>query len=58
MFIGQYVRLHTNDEWHGLYGIVCEIRNDEIIIFCMNKPCYNYVVKLEYIDDVLEVLDY
>ena len=58
MFVGQLIRLHTDDEWDGLYGMVFKIGGDEIIIFCMAKPYYNYIVKRENIRDVLEILDY
>ena len=58
MFIGQCIRLRTNDEWNGLYGIVYEIVDDLIIIFCINKPGYKYFVRYKDANNVLEILDY
>jgi len=40
----QYVRLHTNDEWHGLYGIINDITDECITVFCVKYPLYMYFV--------------
>ena len=54
--IKQYVRLNTGDDWDGLYGIILETTDDYIIIFCMNNPTRNYIVKYEDAEEILEIL--
>jgi hypothetical protein len=41
---GLYVRLHTGDEWNGLYGIISEISDEIIAVFCVTMPLYRYFV--------------
>ena len=56
-FIGQYVKLNTEDEWNSSYGMITSLINNIIIIFCMNKPEYNYFVKYEEADKILEIIN-
>jgi hypothetical protein len=46
MVKGQYVRLHTDDEWDGLYGIICEAADGHVLVFCVAMPLYKYYVRL------------
>jgi hypothetical protein len=42
---GSCVRLRTNDEWNGLYGIIDEISDEIVAVFCVPMPCYRYFVR-------------
>jgi len=42
---GQYVRLHTDNEWDGLYGIICEATDEYILVFCVTMPAYRYYIQ-------------
>jgi hypothetical protein len=42
---GQYVRLHTNDDWNGLYGIIDYATDEIIAVFCVAMPFLNYYVR-------------
>lgn len=54
--IGQIVKLKTNDEWNGLYGIIDKIENDFAHIFCVNKPCWIYYIDLQKTEDLKKIM--
>ena len=57
--IGQYVKLHTDDEWNDLYGIILDICEEEkiIVVFCVTMPCYKYYVPMDAADNILELFE-
>ena len=42
--VGTYVKLHTNDTWNDLHGIVDDLLDDTIAVFCITMPLYRYYV--------------
>jgi hypothetical protein len=56
--LGQYVRLRTDDEWNGLYGIICGITEDIIAVFCVAMPMYLYYARRCDEDSILEPVDF
>ena len=51
---GSHVRLHTSDSWNNLVGIVDEIQEDTIAVFCTLMPMFRYFVSIVEADSVLE----
>lgn len=42
---GDCVRLHTGDEWDGLYGIVEDVWRGELFaVFCVTMAAFGYYV--------------
>jgi len=41
---GQYVRLHTDDDWNGLYGIISDTTDVAIAVFCVGMPSHRYYI--------------
>jgi len=54
--IGTYVKLHTNDTWNDLHGIVDDLLGDVIAVFCIKMPMYRYYVRFDDAGRVLELL--
>ena len=54
--IGQYIRLTTSDDWNNMYGIISNIENSIIHVFCINMPCYQYFVDIDKADNILTVV--
>jgi len=54
--IGTRVKLHTNDAWNNLYGIVDEFVGDNIVVYCINMPSYRYFVGMDEAGKILELL--
>jgi len=54
--IGARVKLHTDDAWNELYGIIDEFIGDTIAVYCITKPLYRYYVGIDEIGNVLELL--
>lgn len=44
MKLGSIVRINDNNEWNGLYGVVRYLKDNIAYIFCIQNPCYLYVV--------------
>jgi len=42
---GFFVRLHTDDEWNGQYGMICDVSAGVIAVFCVAMPLYKYYVR-------------
>jgi hypothetical protein len=55
--IGQHIKLHTNDEWNKLVGVIDTIWGDTIAIFSVLMPCYRYFVTFDNADKILERID-
>ena len=55
--VGQFVRLHTSDNWNELYGIIDEICGDIIAVYCITMPSWRYHVQMENAGNVIELLD-
>ena len=55
---GQYVRLHTDDEWNGLYGIIYEATDEYILVFCVIMPAFLYYVQRGDEARVLEIVNF
>ena len=53
---GTYVRLRTDDEWDQLFGIVDNIYNEVIKVFCIAIPYRMYYVTTDIADGVLEAV--
>ena len=51
---GSHVKLHTSDSWNNLVGIVDEIHEDTITVFCTLMPMFRYFVSILEADSVLE----
>jgi len=51
---GTFIKLHTNDSWDNLVGIVDEILGDTIVVFCTLMPMARYFVNIYDADTVLE----
>lgn len=50
------VKLHTNNEWNGLYGVVDNIKNDIAYIFCTKHPDYAYRIIKGYNENEIEII--
>lgn len=55
--VGQYVLLHTNDEWNGLYGIIEKITESTLTVFCINLPWWRYYLNLDDFDSLQKTLE-
>jgi len=44
--IGTRVKLHTEDDWDELYGIIDDLIGDTIAVYCRAMPSYRYFVSL------------
>jgi len=53
---GTHVRLHTQDSWDRLVGIVDEIHGDTIVVFCTMLPIFRYFVNISDADKILEIV--
>lgn len=42
-------------EWYGLYGIVEGFINDMPYVFCIQKPCYRYIITEKVKEFILKV---
>ena len=51
---GSQVRLHTSDSWNNLVGIIDEVHEDSIAIYCTLMPMFRYFVSKFEADSVLE----
>lgn len=51
------VKLHTNNEWNELYGLVDKIFNNAAYIFCLQFPCYKYEIKKGYNENEFEIIN-
>jgi len=54
--VGTYVKLHTNDTWNDLHGIVDDLLGDVIAVFCITMPLYRYYVNSNDAYRVLELI--
>jgi len=54
--IGTYVKLHTNDTWDDLHGIIDNYHGDVIAVFCITMPLYRYYVNKNDANRVLELV--
>lgn len=51
--IGDFVRLHTSDDYDGLRGFITTIENDNFRINCEKKG-YDYFVKFHEAENIIE----
>ena len=51
---GAHVRLRTSDSWNNLIGVVDEVHEDTISVFCTLMPMFRYFVSLIDADSILE----
>jgi hypothetical protein len=54
--IGTHVKLHTDDTWNDLHGIIDDLMGDVIAVFCVTKPMYRYYVSFNDAGRILELL--
>ncbi|MCL2152627.1 MAG: hypothetical protein FWH57_06680 [Oscillospiraceae bacterium] len=54
--IGAHVKLHTDDTWDNLHGIIDDLMGDIIAVFCVTKPMYRYYVSFNDAGRILELL--
>ena len=54
--VGTCVKLHTNDAWNDLHGIIDGLMGDFIAVFCVTKPMYRYYVNYCDAGRVLELV--
>jgi len=54
--VGTYVKLHTNDTWNDLHGIVDDLLGDFIAVFCITMPMYRYYVSYHDASNILELV--
>ena len=54
--VGTYVKLHTNDTWNDLHGIVDDLLDDTIAVFCITMPLYRYFVSSRDAVRILELV--
>ena len=53
---GAYVRLHTNDDWNDLHGIVDDLLGDFFAVFCVTKPLFRYYISTSEVAGKLELI--
>lgn len=51
-----YVKLHTNNEWNDLFGIVDKVTNNIAFIFCIKFPYYTYRIIKGYNENEIEII--
>ena len=54
--IGTHIKLHTNDSWNNLHGIIDDLIGDNIAVFCVAMPQYRYFVRPHDAGRILELI--
>jgi len=54
--VGTHIKLHTNDAWNNMHGIVDDMLGDIIAVFCVTMPLYRYFVSASDAGRILELL--
>ena len=54
--VGTHIKLHTNDAWNNLHGIVDDQLGDTLAVFCITMPLYRYYVSYRDAGSVLELI--
>ena len=54
--VGTHIKLHTNDAWNNLHGIVDDLLGDIIAVFCVTMPQYRYYVSCNDAGNILELV--
>ena len=54
--VGTHVKLHTNDTWNDMHGIIHDLNPEAIEVFCVTKPLYRYFVSYNDAGRVLELV--
>ena len=54
--IGTCVKLHTNDDWNDLYGIIDDFVRDTIAVYCISMPSSRYYVDISEAGNILELV--
>ena len=54
--IGTYIKLHTDDIWNGLVGIIDDLVGDTIVVYCTLMPLHRYYVNIYDAGSILEVI--
>jgi len=54
--VGACVKLHTNDDWNNLYGIIDDCIRDTIAVCCISMPTSRYYVDINEAGDILELV--
>ena len=52
--VGTQIKLHTDDAWNNLHGIIDDKVGDVLAVFCVAMPLHRYFV---YVNDVGRVLE-
>ena len=53
---GTYIKLHTNDAWNNLHGIIDDLIGDTIAVFCVSMPQHRYFVYHNDAGRILELI--
>ena len=54
--IGTHIKLHTDDTWNNLHGIVDDLVGDIIAVFCVAMPQHRYFVCNDDAGKILELI--
>ena len=54
--IGTYIRLHTDDLWNGMFGIIDDLVGDTIVVHCTRMPLHRYYVNVYDAGSILELV--
>jgi len=54
--IGTHVKLHTQDTWNDMYGIVDDHIGNVIAVSCIALPLYRYYVSFDDAGNILELV--
>jgi len=54
--VGTHIKLHTNDTWNNLHGIVDDKIGDIIAVFCVAMPQHRYFVCPNDAGEILELV--
>ena len=55
--VGDYVLLHTDDDWNGHYGMIDKIDNNIIEVFYILLPGHRYLINPEFANRILETIE-